>query len=218
MGVVSLHGFRTEPGRLADHMAASAEGLGHLRRLGLQAVTIQALAGGDVGTIATVVNYADHAGHTAAVQQVLGDEQWQEFWGRVNSDGSSRYEESAVFEDLDPDHQPSPDRPMGVLMAVQWRPHPGRFADFLENVIEAVPHIERLGGAPRAMQSLIGAHPVTVMFSTTFADLDAYGAYADRVARDGEFQAFWQKVMADPTAEPVRSGLYLNISDQLLET
>jgi hypothetical protein len=212
MAVVSLSSFRTEPGRLADHLGAAAEALGHLRRLGLQAVNLQSIAGGDVGTIATSINYANNAAYAAGFQRVMGDEQWQEFWGRATASGSAVQVESSLFTDLDATFEPSPDRPLGVILATQWRARPGRLMDFMGNVMTSFPHITRMGGLPRAMQSLIGAHPMTVLVTTSFADLDAYGAYADQIAGDEQWQAFWAGAMADPTAELIRSGLYANIS------
>lgn len=212
MAVVSLNGFRSEPGRLADHMAASAEAHEHLTRMGMQAATLQALSGSDVGVIATIVNYENNAAHAAGVQKIMADDKWQEFWLRVSGEGSAVPVESSIFQDLDPGWTPDPDRPLGVILAVQWRAKPGRMADFVGNVTEAVPHIERMGGRVRVMQSLIGAHPMTTLVSTTFADLDGYGAYADATATDEQWQAFWGKVMENPSADVIRSGLYLNIS------
>ncbi len=49
MAVVAVYGFETAPGKLTDHLAGATEGLGHLRRLGLQAINLQAIAGTDVG-------------------------------------------------------------------------------------------------------------------------------------------------------------------------
>lgn len=213
MAVVSLSGFRTEPGRLADHMAASVEALGHLRRLGLQAILLQPIAGADVGSLAIVVNYADNAAYAAALQQIAADEQWQEFLARVMAAGSAEQDESTLMNDLDANFQPSADRPLGVLLATQWRAKDGRLTEFIGKMAESVPHIERMGGAARTMQSVVGRHPMTFMFSTAFADLDAYGAYADRSASDAEWQAFWAAALNDPTADLIRTGLYLNIGD-----
>lgn len=212
MAVVSLNGFRTEPGRLADHLTAAAEALQHLRRLGVQAVNLQPIAGSDVGTIATSINYASNADYAAASQRIMADATWQEFWGRVSANGSATQVESSLFTDVDASFQPSPDRPLGVILATQWRPRPGRIVDFMGNVIASMPHIARMGGLARAMQSLIGAHPMTVLVTTSFADLDAYGAYADATASDAQWQSFWAGVMADPTADLIRSGVYVNIS------
>ncbi len=212
MAVVSLNGFRTEPGRLAEHLSASAEALGHLRRLGVRAFNIQAVVGADVGTIATVLNYASNADYAASVQRVLGDAQWQEFWGRAAAAASAVQVESSLFSDVDPSFQPDPNRPLGVILSTQWRPVPGRGMDFMGNVMTSFGHIVRLGGAPRALQSVIGLHPMTVLVSIGFADMDAYGAYADATAGDEQWQAFWTGVLADPTADLIRSGLYANIS------
>ena len=60
--------------------------------------------------------------------------------------------------------------------------------DLMGNVMTAIPHIERLGGQARVMQSLIGLHPLTLLVTTAFSDLD-------------------------PTADLIRSGLYMNITD-----
>ncbi|NNE72790.1 MAG: hypothetical protein HKN26_03930 [Acidimicrobiales bacterium] len=193
-------------------MAASAEAHGHLTRLGLQAATLQAIAGSDVGVIATIINYADNAAHAAGMQTVMGDEEWAAYWLRVSSEGAADPVESSIMQDVDPAWAPPDDRPLGVIQAVQWQAKPGRFADFIANVMEATPHIERLGGAVRTMQSLVGAHPMTVLVSTSFSDLDSYGAYADAVGVDSGFQDFWAGVMTDPTGDIVRSGLYLNVS------
>jgi hypothetical protein len=212
MGVVSVNGFRTEPGRLDDHLAAAAEALGHLRRLGLQAITLQPVAGGDIGTIASVVNYASNADHAASLQKVGADQQWQDFWSKASSGGSAVQAESSIYADVDASFQPSQDRPLGVVMATQWSPRPGRLADFMGNVMTSVPHIERMGGLARTMQCLVGAHPMTVLVTVSFPDLDAYGAYADTTATDEQWQTFWAGAMSDPTAELVRSGVYLNIS------
>jgi hypothetical protein len=213
MGVIALSGFRTEPGRLEDHLAAAAEAVEHLRRLGLQAVNLQAVAGGDVGTVATSINYADNTAYVKGLQAILGDEAWQDFWGRAASGGSATQVESSLFSDVDPSFQPAADRPLGVVLATQWRAKPGRLVDFMTNVATSIPHIERMGGTPRQMQCLIGAHPMTALITTTFADLDAYGEYSDTLSTDDQWQGFWAGAMADPTADLLRTGLYLNISD-----
>lgn len=212
MGVISLSGFATETGRAADHMAASVEAVGHLNRLGTPAFLLQPIAGADIGTLAIVANHADNAAHAAALQRLAADEQWQEFLARAMAGGSAEQVESSLLNDLDPNFQPAADRPLGVLLGFQWRAKDGRLADFIGKVGQAVPLIERMGGAARVMQCLIGRYPMTVMVSTSFADLDAYGAYSDRVASDAEWQAFWADALSNPTADLIRTGLYLNVS------
>ncbi len=193
-------------------MALTAEALQHLRRLDQQAVAVQALAGSDVGTISTLINYANNAAHVAGMQRIMADEGWQEFWARAAAGGSATQVESSIYSDLDAAFVPSADRPLGVILATQWSARPGRLVDFMGNVATSIPHIERLGGVARTMQCLIGAHPMTALVSTTFADLDAYGEYADKIATDDQWQSFWADALADPTADLVRTGLYLNVS------
>ena len=48
------------------------------------------------------------------MQKVLADEQWQEFWMRVNSDAAAVEVESSLFVDIDATFQPSADRALGV--------------------------------------------------------------------------------------------------------
>jgi hypothetical protein len=208
MGVVSIHSFRTEPGRLAEHTANSAEALEHLQRLGLQAMTMSPVAGTDVGTIATVVNYEDNAHHATSMVKVQGDSEWQKFWLRASSGGSATMVESSIYFDADPAWEPANDRPLGAMMATQWKAKDGRMAEFMSNVNSSLPHIKRLGGAPRVMMSMVGAHPMSVVVSVTFADLEAYGAYADALAGDAQWQEFWAGIGTDPTADLVRSGVY----------
>ena len=58
MAVVAPYGFETVSGKLADHLAGAAEGVGDLRRVGLQAVNLPAIAGTRAGVVATSVNHA----------------------------------------------------------------------------------------------------------------------------------------------------------------
>lgn len=210
MAVVSISGFATEPGRTADHMAASMEAVEHLNRIGTPAFLLQPVAGADIGTLGIAANHADNAAYAAALQRAAADEQWQEFLARAMAGGSAQQVESSLYNDLDPNFLPAADRPIGVVLGIQWRAKDGRLADFIGKVGEAVPHIERMGGAARTMQCLTGRYPMTTLVSTSFADLDAYGAYADRTASDADWQAFWAGALNDPTADVVRSGLYLN--------
>ncbi len=213
MAVASVTSFRTEPGRLGDHLALSVEALEHLRRLGMQAILIRCQSGADAGLIGMSVNHADNAEYARALETIAADEKWQEFWARAGNSGAASQVESSVYSDIDPGFSPAPDRPLGVLAAYQWRPKDGRFADFIGNVQTATPMLEGHGATVRTMQSLVGLHPMTVLVVTTFEDLAAYGAHADAVDGDADWQAFWAGVMADPTADLVRSGLYVNIGD-----
>lgn len=212
MGVVLNNVFRTESGKLASHMASTAEALGHLRRLGLAAMSLQPISGSDIGTIVTSINFANNADYASGLQRVQADPGWQEFWGGVTAAPSAVQVESSIFTDVDPGFSPSADRPLGVILGTQWRARPGRMMDFMGNVMTSMAHVERMGGLSRPMNSLVGAHPMTTLVATSFADLDAYGAYADATATDPQWLEFWGGVMADPTADLIRSGVYMNVS------
>lgn len=210
MAVVTLQSFRSEPGRNEEHMALHMEATERLHGMGIAAAPLQPMAGGDIGTLAMTVNYADNADWAATAQRVQSDDGWQEFYRRAMGTGAATQVESSVFSDVDPNFEAG-DRKLGVVLAAQWSARPGRLMDFMAKVTESFPHIERLGGRPRAMQSLIGAHPMTTLVSTAFDDLDAYGAYADATATDAAWQEFWMGALADPTAELIRSGIYVNM-------
>lgn len=210
MAVVSLVSFRSEPGRAEEHLALHMEATERLHALGVAAVPVQAMAGGDIGTLAMTVNYADNADWVATAKKLQTDAGWQEFYGRAMGSGAATQVESSLFTDVDPNFQAG-DRQLGVILAVQWRAKPGRLVDFMAKVTESFAHIGRMGGRPRAMQSVIGAHPMTTLVSTAFDDLDAYGAYADTIATDQAWQEFWMGALADPTADMIRSGIYANM-------
>jgi hypothetical protein len=210
MAVVSLAGFRSEPGRAEEHMALHMEAAERLQGMGMAAAPLQPLAGGDVGTLAMSVNYASNADWAASSKKMQGDEAWQEFYRRAMGTGAATQVESSLFTDIDPDFQAA-NRTLGVVLATQWQALPGRLADFMGKVMESFAHIERMGGRPRAMQSVIGAHPMTTLVSTAFDDLDAYAAYSDAINADAEWQAFWSGALSDPTAEMIRSGVYINM-------
>lgn len=210
MAVVSLTSYRSEPGRTEEHMALHMEAAERLHGMGMAAAPLQILAGGDVGTLAMSVNYENNAAWVAGTKKLQTDQGWQDFYRRAMGTGAATQAESSLFTDVDPNFQAA-NRTLGVVLAVQWQARPGRLADFMGKVVESFPHIERMGGRPRAMQSVIGAHPMTTLVSTVFDDLDAYGAYADATAADAEWQAFWAAAMSDPTAELIRSGVYVNM-------
>jgi len=211
MAVVSLNGFKTNPGRNADHVAATTEAVGHLRRMGAQAFAFQSIAGGDVGTISVVSNYADNAAHMSSLQQLQADAGWQDFFARAVADASATQVESSILSDIDPTFEAS-GREMGAVSFTQWRTNPGRALDFMASVETASAHIERLGGAPRVMQSLIGAHPMSVLTSIAFADLDAYGEFTDKAQTDEQFMTFWAEATLNPSATLLRTGLGVTIA------
>jgi len=213
MGMIALTRFATQAGHAAKHLELHMEALERLRGMGMQAVALQPLAGGDVGSLTMSINYANTADYVAATNKVRGDSGWQEFYARAMASGAAQQVESSLFNDLDAAFQPSADRPLGVVLATQWRARPGRMEDFVGKVVESVGHVTRLGGLSRPMQSMIGMHPMSMLVATSFADLDAYAAYSDALASDAAWQSFWADTMKNPSADLLRSGLYVNMSD-----
>lgn len=212
MGVIALSRFETQAGHAAKHLELHLEALQRLRSMGMQAMALQPLAGGDVGSLAMVTNYTSYADYATSAQKVQGDAGWQTFYAGAMASGAAQQVESSLFNDLDASFQPAGDRPLGVILSTQWRAVPGKLEAFVGKVLESMPLSERLGGRSRPMQSVVGANPMTTLVATGFADLDAYGAYSDAANSDAEWQAFWTGAMANPTADLIRSGLYANIS------
>ncbi len=213
MGVIALTRYESMPGHAGKHLEIHMEALERLRALGMQAVALQPLAGSDVGSLAMSMNFASYADYATSMQKVQGDEGWQKFFAGASASGAARQVESSLMNDLDPAFQPAADRPLGVVLATQWRAIHGKMEAFVGKVLESMPLSEAMGGLSRPMQSIVGAHPMSMMVATTFADLDAYGAYADKANTDADWQAFWAGAMSDPTADLIRSGLYVNMSD-----
>lgn len=208
MGVVSTHAFRTLPGGFSRHLEASEEARRRLQSLGLQAMTMIPINGSFSGQIVTVVNSADHREWAADTARVQSDPGWMQWYAGVADEGFAEEAESSVYVDIDPTFSPDTDRPLGALMATQWRPAPGRAADLIGHIEQAKPHIERLGGAPRILQCMSGAEPMTMLVSITFEDLAHLGEYNDKLAVDEQWQSFWTGVMANPSAALVRAGTF----------
>lgn len=208
MATITLATFRTEPGRAADHLALHMEATERLRSMGMNTVPLRPLAGSDIGTLTLTTAHADASDWATNMQKLQADPGWQEFYARAMASGAATQTESSIFVDVDAGFDQA-GRQFGCVLATQWRPLAGRGIDFMAKVGESMPIVRRLGGAPRAMQSAIGAHPMTTLVSTAFADLDAYGAYADAIAGDSEWQEFWIGATTDPTADLIRSGVYV---------
>lgn len=205
MGVVSLYGFRTLPGKLNEHIAATEEARQLLVELGQQAMTLQSIAGSEVGTIATVTNHSDNAEWARATQAVMSDPRWLEFYSRVSAQAIAEPVETSVFQDLDPTFSPAPDRPLGAIASTQWVPRAGRLDRFIEQVSIASAHISRLGGTVRVLQCMMGKFPMSVLVAVTYEDLEHLGEFNDKLAVDEQWAGFWAGVAADPSGDLVRT-------------
>jgi hypothetical protein len=212
MPVVSITAYRSEAGHTEQHMGLHLEAAQLLQAKGMAAAPLQAVAGGDAGTLTMTINHGSNAEWAANSKKLRNDPDWQAFYSRAMGSGAAVLVESSLFADVDPDFQAT-GRKLGVVLATQWRALPGRLMDFMAKAHESLAHIERLGGRPRVANSVVGTHPMTTLVSTAFDDLDAYGAYADAIAADAQWQEFWMGALSDPTAEMVRSGVYVNMMD-----
>jgi hypothetical protein len=125
MAVVSLAGFRSEPGRTEEHMALHMEATEHLHKMELAAAPLQPIVGGDIGTLTMSVNYATNADWVAGTRKLQTDPGWQEFYSRAMGTGAATQVESTLFTDVDPGFEAA-NRKLGTVMATQWRARPGR--------------------------------------------------------------------------------------------
>jgi hypothetical protein len=208
MGIATVHVFKARPGKDLELMALAEEGRQLLQERGLMAATLTPIFGSEVGGVATVVNYDDNRAHVDAIKKIEADQGWQEFWVRASGSAAGELDEVSLYTDTDPAFAIPSDRQLGALQYTQWSPRQGRLMGLIENIGQARPHLERLGGAVRVLNCMAGKYPMTLTVSVGFEDLDHYAEYADKFAVDEQFQAYWAGVMADPTATLIRSGLF----------
>lgn len=207
MALVTIHGYRTMPGKLVEHLAVMEEAKQLLQERELQVALLQPIAGTGADEIALATLYADNRAHAAAIRRFESDQAWQAWYGEATSKGVAEPSEISIYSDVDPTYALS-DAPAEVLQTTQWRPNPGDAARLMEHVIQAKGHIERLGGRVRVLQCITGLLPLTLVVSVTFEDLEHYGDYSDKLAVDEQFQTYWAGVMTKPSATLVRSGLF----------
>ena len=211
MAVVSVHTFRTRPGRLAEHVALTIEGCELLVQKGLQVGALQPIAGGEQGTIIIASSHDDFRDYAAEETRVNADPEFQAFLARAMASDAAEPVDVALLADTDPTYVVPTDAPLGALSTYIWRPRPGKALAFVEHVATAVGHCSRVGARTRVMQSVIGGEPASILFSLGFEDLAHFGEFNDKLAVDEQWQAFWAGVMADPSGELLRSGLYVPI-------
>lgn len=208
MAIVGLYRFRTLSGGLAAHIAQSLEGRERLRAMGYNANCLQPLMGQDVGSIATVINFPSVKDWAAAVTRINADAGWQQWYASAASSGVAEQTEAALLSDVDPSYQPPAPNTIGALSSTQWLPMPGKASLLMEHIQASLGHLTRLGGRARVMQSTEGANPMTILVTLAFPSLEALGAHRDAMNSDAKWQEYWAGVMANPSAQLVRSGIY----------
>jgi len=80
---------------------------------------------------------------------------------------------------------------MTVVNTNVWLPSPGRSDEFTAAVAVAKKIHERLGARVTVWRTAIGGAPNTVAYTTEFDDMTSFGAFADKLETDEEWQAFW---------------------------
>ncbi len=86
-----------------------------------------------------------------------------------------------------------------VIMVFQWRPKPGRGAEFIAQSTRAKKIHEKLG----ADVSVEADEKGNVFYAMNFASWEAQGKFADATAASEEWSAFLAEVSKDPTAKQV---------------
>jgi hypothetical protein len=92
--------FKTRPGRLVEHMAASATARGHIERLGGKVRTMQSFGRGD-GTITTMIGFEDFTHYGEFGEKLDVDEQWASFWIGISADPPAEQVDSTVVSRFD---------------------------------------------------------------------------------------------------------------------
>ncbi len=88
-----------------------------------------------------------------------------------------------------------------VIMVYQWRPKPGRGAEFIGQSTRAKKIHEKLG----ADVSVEVDEKGNVFYAMNFASWEAQGKFADATAASEEWSAFLAEVSKDPTAKQVET-------------
>ncbi|WP_164157117.1 hypothetical protein [Sandarakinorhabdus rubra] len=208
MAIVGLYRFRTLSGGLAAHITQSLEGRERLRAMGYNANCLQPVMGQDVGSIATVINFASVKDWAAAVTRINADAGWRTWYAQAAGSGAAEQSEAALLADVDPAFQPPAPNTIGAVSSTQWLPMPGKAAQLMAHIQSSLAHLTRLGGRARVLQCTEGAHPMTIMVTLAFPSLEALGAHRDAMNSDANWQEYWAGVMANPSAQLVRSGIY----------
>lgn len=104
---------------------------------------------------------------------------------------------------------------MTVVNLSQWRVNPGMGAKFMENVLAAKAIQTRLGAQNvRLYQAAVaGLNSATFSYVSEHADNAAYGAFADKLAADPEWQQFTVEVLGSAT--PSATLLSISLANEV---
>lgn len=87
-----------------------------------------------------------------------------------------------------------------------WEPHPGKAGQLFQNGMEAKPIHEKLG----ANVAISADQDGNMHYAVIFESWEALGRFQDAGSTSVEWQAFWQRVSQEPTADLQRSYMINN--------
>lgn len=205
MAILASYGFRTLPGGFSRHVAISLEARDRLQRMGYRAGVLRQVMGEEPGTLTTVIQFENAKSWAEATAKINTDKDWMAWYATAADAGVAEQTVSEMYSDIDPNFALAPYGAMKVFRNTQWRPLPGKAAGLMENITASLSHIKRHGGSPRILNCIEGAYPMTLGVSVGFESLSAAGAHFDALNADAAFQSYWTGVMANPTAQLVRT-------------
>jgi hypothetical protein len=96
---------------------------------------------------------------------------------------------------------------MALAQVAVWRPHPGRFEDFIKVCHEARKIHQAHGAQVRIWQGQVGTNAGTILYVIQHADGAAYGQFIDKINGDGKWQQLVTSFLKNPPAEIAESSL-----------
>jgi hypothetical protein len=94
-----------------------------------------------------------------------------------------------------------------IAQVATWRPRDGHLQEFMANVATAKKIHERLGAKVRVWQSLFGGQAMSVGYVVEHAGWEAFGKFGAKLEADAEWQNFWGKAIANPTADLIQNSV-----------
>jgi len=96
---------------------------------------------------------------------------------------------------------------MALAQVATWRPHPGRYEDFIKVCHQARKIQQGLGAQVRIWQGQVGHNAGTVLYVIQHADGAGYGQFIDKLNANGAWQQLVASFQKDPPAAAVESSL-----------
>lgn len=94
-----------------------------------------------------------------------------------------------------------------VATVATWRPRDGKTQEFVANAATAKKIHERLGAKVRVWSSNFGGQPMTFGYVLEHRSWAAFGEFGDKMEKDNEWQVFWAKASANPTADLIQNSV-----------